>query len=175
MSSLSKSELKERPLHFSAYLDRAPDGDLVEVLRATRDPRDRFALGEFSGRERHTYQRGKWSVNDLLQHTVDTERIFAYRALRIARRDATALPGFDQEPYALNAHADGRDLAGLLAEMSLVRDATIALFASLDHAALLACGTCSGIAISAAALGFAIVGHQLHHLLVLDSRYRRTP
>ncbi len=174
MGSLSKSELLDRPQHFSAYIDQSPDGDLVEVLRATRDPRERFAAERFAGRGRHTYQSGKWTVNDVLQHTIDCERIFAYRALRIARRDTTPLPGFDQDPYALHAHADGRDLPGLLGEMTLVRDASISLFASLDRAALLACGTCSGIALSAASLGFAIVGHQLHHLQVLATRYQCT-
>lgn len=119
----------------------------------------------------YRYAEGKWTIKDIIQHIIDTERIFAYRALRIARGDKTALPGFEENDYANAAQADRRHLQELLTELSMVRQSTIFMFKSFREEDLLNMGTASGYNISARAVGFLIIGHQIHHMNVFKERY----
>jgi hypothetical protein len=171
MAGFWKQQLSDRPAGFSRYIDEVADGDLLEVLARYGDLAAALDPGVFAGIGERAYAPGKWTVNAVVQHVVDTERIFAYRALRFARRDATALPGFDENAYAAAAPG-GRSFAELCAEFRAVRAATCALFASFDVAALTWVGNANGTPVSAGSLGFAIVGHQVHHVGVLVERYR---
>lgn len=119
----------------------------------------------------YRYAEGKWTIKDILQHIIDSERIFAYRALRFSRNDNTVLPGFDENAYADNTDADNRHLQSLLDELVLVRQSTIALFKSLPADKMLSKGTASGYSMSVRALGFAIIGHQNHHIKIYSERY----
>ena len=123
--------------------------------------------------ELHTfrYAEGKWSVKEVLQHLIDVERVFAYRALRFSRKDTTPLTGFDQDDYVLHAHADRRDIDALLFELEIVRKATLCLFESLEADSLEVRGTASNYETTTAAIPYLIVGHTLHHLAVLHERY----
>lgn len=117
------------------------------------------------------YAPGKWTLKEVLGHMIDDERIFAYRALCIARGDARPLASFDENDYVAAANFEQRTLADLLHEYALVRAATIALFASLDEEACLRRGTVTDYTASVRGLAFHIAGHELHHLRTLKERY----
>jgi len=119
----------------------------------------------------YRYAEGKWTIKDIVLHMMDTERIFAYRALRISRGDKTPLPGFEENDYVPFAFANSRSIESLLAEYENVRKATISFFESLNEDQLLFLGTASNTAISVRAIGFIITGHQNHHLRVISERY----
>ena len=114
---------------------------------------------------------GKWTINDIIQHLIDSERVFAYRALRFSRGDETSLPGFDENFYADNAHGDNRSINDLLTEMSALRHANIMMFKSFTPEDLMRTGTASGYTVSVRAFGFLIIGHQNHHMKVFRERY----
>ena len=117
------------------------------------------------------YAPGKWTIRDILQHVIDTERIFSYRALRIGRNDRTMLPGFDENLFASNAHGSSRKLDDLLYEFDVVRKSTIALYQSFSQEDLQREGFIFQSDISVLALGFTIAGHVVHHMSVIRERY----
>ena len=119
----------------------------------------------------YRYEPHKWSVKDILLHLIDSERIFAYRALRIGRNDKTPLPGFEENDYAISANATNRSLNSLLEEYISVRNATITLFNSFDQNQLMSIGEASGKEISVRALGYIILGHEMHHINIIKERY----
>ncbi len=119
----------------------------------------------------YSYAKGKWSLKELIQHIIDTERIFCYRSLCFARNDKTELPGFNQDIFVANDNANDRDYYDLLDEMQILRKSTIQLFKSFSDKALLRVGVASNNKISVRALGYLFSGHQLHHLNVVKERY----
>jgi DinB family protein len=114
---------------------------------------------------------GEWTLLDVLQHVIDNERVFAYRALRIVRGDQTPLPGYEQDDYAAAAGANARDLENLLAEYRAVRAASIALLGSLDDASLGRRGMASGSPLSVRAAAYVIAGHELYHMRSILENY----
>jgi hypothetical protein len=119
----------------------------------------------------YAYAPNKWTIKQMFQHVIDTERIFAYRALTIARKESTSIPGFDENEYAKNATAVNRNWKDMLVEWRVVRQSTNLLFASFTEDQMKNLGTASDNAISVNALGFIIFGHALHHLHILKERY----
>lgn len=136
---------------------------LAEVERLFGSLDDRAALAR--------YAQGKWSIKEILGHLTDTERIFAYRLLRVARGDSTPLPGFDENAYVPAARFDERPLRSLAAEVRAVRLSTVALAGGLPSTSWSQIGQVSGKPVSARALVYIIVGHVAHHLGVLRERY----
>lgn len=159
----------------SSYVAQAKADDLIEGLTASYV----FITGMIQGLTEeqllYRYAPGKWSVKELLVHLMDAERIFAYRALRFARQDKTELPGFDENAYVAPSKADARDISAILAEYTAVRTATIELFKSFDVEALQQKGTASGLEVSVRALGYIILGHEVHHQKVIRERYLKLP
>lgn len=123
--------------------------------------------------EKHifSYAQGKWTLKEVIQHIIDTERIFCYRALCFARNDKTSLSGFDQDVFAYNDNANDRNYFDLLDEMDILRKSSIQLYKSFSSVALLRIGVASDRNISVRALGYLFFGHQLHPLNVLIDRY----
>ena len=123
--------------------------------------------------EKHvfSYALGKWTIKELIQHIIDTERIFSFRALSFARNDQTAMPGFDHDAFVANDNANERDYYDLLDEMKVLRTSTIQLFKSFSEEALLRMGVASNNKISVRALGYLFSGHQIHHLNIVNERY----
>jgi hypothetical protein len=119
----------------------------------------------------YAYGPDKWTIKQMFQHVIDTERIFAYRALAIARNEPAALLGFDENEYAKNGTAANRNWKDMLVEWRVVRQSTNLLFASFTEEQMKAMGTASELPISVNALGFIIFGHALHHLHILKERY----
>lgn len=157
--------------YYQGYIDLVPDGDIVEQL-ADQGDRTRRAL-EALRQERglEAYAEGKWSVNELVLHLADTERMFAYRALAFARRDRAALPGMDQDQWNRASGANDRPLANIVEELAAVRVATVALFGGMDPAVGVEVGEASGARFTVRSLAWIIAGHELHHLGVLRERY----
>ena len=119
----------------------------------------------------YRYAEGKWTIKDILLHLIDAERIFAYRALRFARKDKTPLASFDENIYVDVAYANKRSIQDLLTELAVVRQATLSLFKSFSEEDLMQIGTASSHPMSVRALGFVIIGHQNHHQRVFEERY----
>lgn len=119
----------------------------------------------------YAYAEDKWTIKQLFQHVIDTERIMAYRALSIARKEPASLLGFDENEYAKNAPATHRNWKDMLTEWRVVRQSTNLLFASFTEDQMKAMGTANNHPISVNALGFIIFGHALHHLQVLKEKY----
>jgi uncharacterized damage-inducible protein DinB len=154
------------------YVDAVRDVSDVRALLREQPRSLRAALEPLSdGEALARYAPGKWSVKEVVGHVADTERIFAYRLLRIARGDQTPLPGFEQELYVAGARFDARPLASVLAEFETARAATLALLEGLDAEALARGGTASDHPVSASALVYVIAGHVQHHLGVLREKY----
>lgn len=161
----------EHAPYYARYIALVPDGDIVETLRRQRDETRRLLLAIPEERGGHRYADGKWSIREMLGHLTDTERVMAYRALRIARGDSTPLAGFDQDTFVAGANFDRRTIADLEQEQEHVRDATIALFGSLEEDAFGRRGTANDVEVTARALAFIIAGHEQHHLEILRTRY----
>lgn len=119
----------------------------------------------------YRYAENKWNIKEVLQHIIDAERIFAYRALRIARHDKTPLPGFDENTYAAASDGDAREWNNLLEEFEAVRRSTNLLLKSFSQDQLIQTGTTSGEPNSVTAISFLVFGHILHHINVLKERY----
>jgi uncharacterized damage-inducible protein DinB len=171
MISISRPEPDEAAPFYHGYIAKVPEGHLVDQL--TQQIRDvEQWLQNVSDQEALTrYAEGKWSVKEVLGHLCDVERIFTYRLLRIARGDATQLPGFDEKAYVPAGKFDQRPLSSLLAEFRTVRLSTIALIESLPGDAWSRWGEANESPITARALAYIIVGHVAHHLGVLRTRY----
>jgi uncharacterized damage-inducible protein DinB len=175
MLSLSRPAPDESKAFYHGYISEVP-GELIgkylvdqlDVLERLMAPLDDVAA-------RSRYAPGKWSVKEVLGHLIDVERIFAYRLLRIARGDATPLPGFDENAYVPTGDFDARPLASLMEEFRTLRLSTIALMDGLPREGWSRKGQASGSPISTRALAYIIVGHLTHHARVLRERYRLVP
>lgn len=171
MSSSKRPDPSEFSPYYAGYVARVPDGDIVETLGAQVDATVALVQSLDEAKGSHRYAPGKWSIRQVLGHMADTERIMGYRALRVARGDATPLPGFDENLYVQNARFDERTLASLSDELALVRKATLAVLAPLDEQELGRAGSANGAPITARALAWIIAGHERHHVAILRERY----
>ncbi|OIQ16957.1 MAG: damage-inducible protein DinB [Flavobacterium sp. MedPE-SWcel] len=169
VSQLSKDEYNT---YFNAYIQYVDDTwSLTEWLEVSLHEFIKFVQEIPMGKHDYRYAEGKWTIKDIIQHLIDAERVFNYRAMRISRGDTTDLPGYEQDDYVVTAKANDRTIQSLLTEMSALRHATILFFKSLNEDDLLKKGMASGYAVSARALGFLIVGHEKHHINVFQERY----
>ena len=119
----------------------------------------------------YRYADDKWSIKELVAHITDSERVFAYRALRFARNDKTDLAGYDENQFAIFSGAEERSLADLKEEFDLTRQSTLALFKSFDQEMLAREGTANDIKIDVRSLGYLVAGHCQHHINILKERY----
>jgi hypothetical protein len=156
---------------YAPYITRVPEGDIADILES--QIKTHTAKLRTIPEERGTfrYQPGKWSINDVVNHMSDTERVQSYRLMRVARGDKTPLPGFEENDYAAIAGADGRDLSEIIDELEAVRRATILLVRSFDPEVWPRRGVANTYDVSAQALAYIIAGHELHHMNILRERY----
>ena len=157
--------------YYKSYIDLATNENIVESLKQNLDLVVAFYSNIPKDKLDYVYAVGKWTIKDILLHIIDTERIFTYRALRIARKDRTPLPGFEQDDYVISANVNSRTLESILEEYKSVRQASIALFSSFDSESLKQIGEASGSPISVRAIGYIITGHENHHNQVIKERY----
>lgn len=168
---MNKSALTTLPEYFDRYINIVKENDLGKVLHHSLEEINLLRQPIVSEKQNFAYAEGKWTVKELVQHIIDTERIMTYRALRFARMDSTHLHSFDEDAIAAASGANARSLAGIIDELEAVRKSTIMLYNSFTTEMLLFEGTASGKKINALAIGFVIAGHQTHHFNVLKERY----
>jgi len=172
MITIARPGVDEYAPSFAGYIARvAEDEDILPVLASQLDE----VLAQLNripdARGDYRYAPERWSIKEVVGHLSDTERVFAYRALRVARADTTPLPSFDDQAYVAELRADDRTLADLVEEWGAVRRATLALYRNLPAAAWYRRGIASDQPISVRALAYVIAGHVRHHLEVLEARY----
>ena len=157
--------------YYAGYIATVPDGDLAALLE--RQGAETVALLRSIPEEEgiYRYAPGKWSIKEMIGHVIDAERVFTYRALRIARGDRTPMPGFEQDQWVRGSNAADRPLADLAAELAALRASTVALFRGLDDAAIARRGVASNFEMSARALAWIVAGHERHHRNVLKEKY----
>jgi hypothetical protein len=157
--------------YYASYIERVPDGDICDQL--ARQLESARALLTPLSLEQVNFRPNPddWNILEVIGHVADAERVFTYRALRIARGDSTPLASFDQDLYVANADFSSRTLADLLDEFTVVRRATLALFRTLSAEAWLRRGAASNSPVSVRALAHIIAGHELHHMADFRQRY----
>jgi hypothetical protein len=168
---MKRPEPTEYADFYANYVSRVPGSDVLGVLESQRLQMLQMFAGRSERDGSFRYAPGKWVVKEVLGHITDTERIFTYRALRIARGDQTRLPGFEQDDFVRNGGFAERTLADLTEEFGLVRSASIALFRSFQEGAWPRRGIASEKEVTVRALAFITAGHQIHHRLILEERY----
>lgn len=158
--------------YFEQYLQLVnQEKSIVENLVASQNDFEQTLRNIDASKHNFAYDKGKWTLKELTQHTIDTERVFTYRALCFARNDKTDLPGFDQDIFTQNDNANQREFDELLNEMMVVRESSIALFKSFSDEVFQRIGVASNNKMSVRALGYLFSGHQIHHLNIVKERY----
>lgn len=158
--------------YFSQYIDRVPEGEIVEQLAQQLTATTALLAPLSAAQVQFRPKPEDWNILEVLGHITDGERVFTYRALCIARNDQTPLPSFDQDLYVNNANFAERPLADLLDEYTTVRRATLALFRSFSPVAWQRLGMAADHPMSARALAYITAGHELHHIADFHQRYR---
>ena len=171
MPVITRPTESEYAPYFQRYTSKISEEDAFPVLEKALGEHVTFFEKIAPDRWDFRYAPGKWSLKESIIHMIDTERIFAYRALRIARNDKTPLPGFEQDDYVPFYHAENRSPASIISEYKAVRTATLELFRYLTEEDLMHTGTMSGMPISVRALAHLIAGHERHHILLTKERY----
>ena len=168
---MKRTEIYPMPEYFDRYINLADDIELNEALQISCDELNHLPVDLWKNIGDKVYAPGKWTIRDILQHMIDTERIFAYRALCFARGEANRMPSFDENEYAQNTSANQRSLEELIAELKLVRETSMMLYNSFTDEMLLRAGVSFRGSYSVLAIGFIMVGHQRWHLNIIQERY----
>lgn len=168
---MPRPDLSRVPEWYHRYINQVQENELIEALEKQASSVIPFLENIPVVKRDYRYAEGKWTIKEVLQHIIDAERIFAYRALCFARKEATPLPGFDENSYADNSKAAKRDWNDLMEEFKIVRRSTQILFGSFDDEQMETTGTASGNLIYVMAIGFIIAGHLNHHVTIIKERY----
>lgn len=168
---MKRSDIKKMPATQATNIHEVEDIDVIEALEKYGRKYISPEREKLIALEDKVYAPGKWMARDIIQHLIDAERVFSYRAMRFARNDKTLLPGFEENDYAVTAEASKRSLDELLEEFYAVRESTIRLFKSFTDEMLMREGVVPSGNMSVLAIGFTIPGHTIHHLKVLKERY----
>lgn len=156
---------------YKGYIEEAEEKYLPELLADQREEFLNLLSGLSEEDALYRYSPGKWSVKQVVGHLADTELIFCYRALSIARANSPDLPGYDHDTYVENADFDRKALQALLGDYQAVRSVSIRLFSSFSDETLAKKGIVNENPGSVRAIGFIIAGHERHHMTILRDRY----
>ena len=168
-SELTKGEIGE---FYLGYIDRIPENaELIQTLEENTKEFSEFLSTIPEDRWDYRYAPGKWTILEMVQHIIDTERIFQYRALCFARNENASLPGFDHDIYVLNSDAEKRDPYDLIAEFKCVRESCLFLYKSLSEDKLKVSGNMNDMNATPRAIGYIMAGHALHHKEVITNKY----
>jgi uncharacterized damage-inducible protein DinB len=157
--------------YYERYISLVPEGDVVSTLSTQVGDTLAILRGLPSSVSTYRYAPEKWSVNELVGHLIDSERIFAGRALRFGRNDPTPIPAFEQDDYVRNSTFNAYPLSELASEFEAVRQSTLYLFKHMDEQAWTRRGVANNAEVSVRALAYIIAGHELHHREILRTRY----
>ncbi|HEY0354893.1 MAG TPA: DinB family protein [Flavisolibacter sp.] len=168
---MANIDLTRVPAWYHKYIEKVSENDLMTAFRKYQPEMIAELKNIPAEKWDFSYAPGKWTIKEVVQHIIDAERIFNYRALAFARKDGTSLPGFDENLYADNSKASKRTRDELLNEFLAVQSSSYLLFASFDEDQLEQEGIANGNTVYVKGIGFIVVGHALHHLAVLKERY----
>ncbi len=170
-SAIARPQPEEYSSYHERYISLVQSSDILTTLDEQRRQMLLLLSGRTEEEGNFRYAPDKWSLKEVLGHVSDTERIFAYRALRIARNDPTPIEGFEQDDYVRHSPFARRLLESLIEDYIAVRRATLSLFRNLDEAAWTRRGTASKNVISVRALAYLVAGHELHHRRIVEEKY----
>ncbi len=168
---MTKPHPNDYPPFYSTYIKLVSDNPIKIVFAQSFKDFKKFVDEIPETKANFKYELDKWTTRQVLQHIIDTERIFNFRALCFARGENQSIPGFDENEYAFLADVDNRNLNELKEELIVIRKSSILLFESFNITMLQRKGIANNAEISVNALGFCIVGHSLHHFNILKERY----
>ena len=168
---MPKPKTADYPEYFGRYINQVSEEDLSEAFKNQFPKLEIFLTGIDEEKANYSYAPGKWTLKQLLQHLIDCERIFNYRALCFARKETTSLPSFEEDLYADNSNAGVRSWISLSNELINVRRSTADLFNSFSDEMLQQKGIANNKSISVLSIGFIIIGHINHHIKVVEERY----
>jgi hypothetical protein len=168
---MPRPDLSTVPAFYHKYVTQTKEDDVNAAIQANTAASLSFFRSIPDDKWDYRYAEGKWSIKEMLQHIIDADRIFSYRALCIARGEKASLPGFEENEYAAASNADRRSPEELISEFETLRKSIQQLFASFGEGQLSSVGVANNNPISVNAIGFIIPGHTQHHLSVLKERY----
>ncbi len=168
---MPRPDLRQVPAWYHGYINKVKGNDFLVEMKNQTPALIRFLKKIPEVKHNYRYEKGKWTIKDLVQHMIDAERVFAYRALCFARKEKISLPSFDENDYADNSKAAKRDWKVLLEELKAVRLSNEIMFSSFDKSQLQSVGVANNNPVSVNTIGFIMVGHTTHHITILRERY----
>ena len=168
---MKRSDIKEAPEYFEYYIKLVDDIELADAFDKSLKQVDDIDIAQLKHIGLKVYAEGKWSVNKVIQHLTDWERIWCYRTLVFARKEGNIPEGLEQNIMADNSNADELPIEQLIGELRAVRLATIAMFDTFNRQILETNCKFYKYEMSVLAMGFTIIGHQLHHFDIIKERY----
>jgi len=169
---MNKKDIKEMPDYFDRYINLAEDVSVVEALQISLKELENAPINKWEALGENVYAIDKWTIKDILQHYIDTERVFTYRITAIARGDKQKMIPYEENIFAEKAQANRRTIADLMEELMLIRKATIKLYQSLTENMLHQQGNgFNNMQYCPLALGFMLAGHQRWHFRTLEEKY----
>ena len=166
-----RPDLTRVPEFYHGYINQVQQNELMPAIKEHTAAFIELFNAIPANKRDYRYAEGKWTIIEVLQHLIDAERVFSYRALCFARKDATPLPSFDENAYADNSKAANRNWEEMMEEFSSLRKSTELLFASFDNDQLDTSGTASGKSNYVLAICYITIGHVTHHLNIIKERY----
>jgi hypothetical protein len=168
---MKRPSAKEAPEYYNHYIDLVKNDDVIKELK-DQVLKIQAIISEIpEDKENYAYADGKWTIKQVIGHIIDTERVFGYRAMCFARKDKTALPGFDENAFVKNSNFHKRTLYELGHEFAIVREANLTMFKTFEEDELSQVGNANGKDVSVRAVIFMVAGHAIHHLNVLKTKY----
>ncbi|HAT67606.1 MAG TPA: damage-inducible protein DinB [Flavobacteriaceae bacterium] len=156
---------------YEGYINKSKGIEIVNGLEMGLYKTEAFFESIPIQKLEYRYAEGKWTPKEILLHLIDSERVFAYRALFISRATTVEIQGFDQDEFVKNSNANSRDIIGLLEEYITVRKSSISLFSSFSNETMTKMGKANDSNVSIRAIGRIILGHEIHHTTILKERY----
>ncbi len=157
--------------YYKTYIELVQTDSLLDELNSSASDLCILLIDLSVKQSEYRYAPGKWTIKELVQHLIDTEKIFIYRALRFVRNDSQELLGYDHDEYVEQSKVNNRSIRNLLEELQLQRKLTIQFFKHLDQDDLTKCGKANGYNLSVRAIGYIQIGHVLHHTKIIKERY----
>jgi len=168
---MKRSDIKLMPEYFEKYIKQAEDIELDGAFQKNLNKLTSLDIASLESLGNKTYAPGKWTIKDIFQHIIDTERVMGYRTLRYARRDGVIPQGYDQDVFTANANAQHRPLKDIIEEAKQLHLCSRLMFRSFDDETLEATGINWKVEMSVLAMGFLITGHFIHHMKIIEEKY----
>lgn len=157
--------------YYHTYISKVEGDHVIQILKDRKETFIEFMKTLPEDKWLYKYGADKWTIKEAIMHIIDTERVFAYRAMRSARNDQTPMVGFDQDKYVPNSNANNRSVTSIIQEYSLQRDANIAMLENITEEMASHLSEASGLPVTARSLAFMIAGHEIHHHQIIEERY----